>query len=84
MVLILAGCSDQKTKVLVPNGDSNFSKRSHYGNYISNEKELQHFIENKMMTKKGIYTNYKKQSYKKMLLVVMSYFQNHQVCGWNI
>ncbi|CAJ1184890.1 hypothetical protein CPR19092_LGOLGGFK_00845 [Companilactobacillus paralimentarius] len=65
MVLILAGCSDQKTKVLVPNGDSNFSKRSHYGNYISNEKELQHFIENKMMTKKGIYTNYKKQSYKK-------------------
>lgn len=64
-IFILAGCSSQKTKVSVPNGDSNFSKRSHYGNYISNEKELRHFIENKMMTKKGIYTNYKKQSYKK-------------------
>lgn len=65
MIFILAGCSNQEAKISIPKGDSNFSKRSHYGNYISNEKNLSHFIENKMMTKKGIYTNYKKQSYKK-------------------
>lgn len=65
MVFVLAGCSSQKTKVTVPGVESDFSKRSHYGDYTSNEKKLRHFIENKMMTKKGIYTNYKKQSYKK-------------------
>lgn len=62
---VLVGCSKKEVKVSVPDGKSDFNQLTDYGDYASNEKILQHFIENKMMTKKGIYTNYKKQSYEK-------------------
>lgn len=68
MILIfftLMGCSKQDVKVTIPSGKSDFVEKSDYGNYSTNEKKLKAFIENKMLTKKGIYTNYRKQSYEK-------------------
>lgn len=63
--VILGGCADKQVSVKVPDGKSDFIPTTDYGNYATNEKQLNSFVENKMLTKQGIYTNYKKQSYRK-------------------
>lgn len=42
---------------------SNLTQRTSYGDYSQQQKELVNFIDQKMVTKQGIYTNYSKQSY---------------------
>lgn len=45
------------------NKTSDFAKTTNYGNYSQQQKMLVKFIEKKMVTKQGIYTNYSKQKY---------------------
>lgn len=63
LVFILAGCSNEKVKVSVPTGKSDFIRSTNYSNYSENKEQLTQFISTKMLTQKGIYTNYKKQPY---------------------
>jgi len=63
--VILVGCSNKQESVKVPSGKSDFTKTTNFNNYDANELKLHHFIKNKMLTKQGIYTNYKQQKYRK-------------------
>ena len=65
LMFFLVSCADSKVETIVPKSQSNFSLVTKYGDYQSQEQELSTFIEQKMLTKKGIYTNYKKQTYRK-------------------
>ncbi|APX73173.1 hypothetical protein M5C72_08810 [Companilactobacillus allii] len=59
--IVLAGCS-KKSDVKVSEPDmstSNFLNSSNYGDYSTQNKLLYKFVTNKMLTKEGIYTNYK-------------------------
>lgn len=62
--VLLTGCSREEIHVTTPNGESDFSQTTDYGQYPNQEKKLKSFIENGLLTKSGIYTNFKKQSFK--------------------
>lgn len=64
-LIFLAGCAKKEVKYTVPKGNSDFAKTTSYGDYPDQEQNLIKFIEQKMLTKQGIYTNYKKQSFVK-------------------
>lgn len=42
---------------------SDLTERTNYSDYASQQKDLANFLEKKMVTKQGIYTNYSQQSY---------------------
>lgn len=55
---IVAGCHKETKVVLPKNKDSDFAVTSNYGDYNNQEKLLFQFVDNKMITNEGIYTNY--------------------------
>lgn len=57
-LLIVSGCHNETKVVLPKNKDSDFIVTSKYGNYANQEKLLFHFVDKKMVTNEGIYTNY--------------------------
>ncbi|PMD70675.1 hypothetical protein [Companilactobacillus nuruki] len=57
-ILIVSGCHKENKVELPANKDSNFIMSDTYGNYNVQEKKLYQFFEKKMVTNKGIYTNY--------------------------
>lgn len=59
-MIIFGGCSNKNDiKVDVPKmSASNFLDNNNYGDYSKQNKLLDEFISNKMLTKQGIYTNY--------------------------
>lgn len=63
--IFLTGCTEKEVQYKVPEGNSNFAKTTSYGDYPTQEKNLINFLEQKMLTKQGVYTNYKKQSFVK-------------------
>ena len=58
--IFLAGCSNKNdVKVSIPKMSvSDFLDKSDYGDYSNQNKMLDDFVSNKMLTKQGIYTNY--------------------------
>ena len=65
LFIILSGCANKQVQYTIPKGKSDFSITSNYSSYSNQEKKLVQFINKKMLTKKGIYTNVKKQAYDK-------------------
>lgn len=65
LFLMLSACSNDQVQTMIPKGKSDFSIESEYGHYSSQEQHLTNFITQKMLTNKGIYTNFKKQKYDK-------------------
>ena len=59
----MAGCVKQDTSSIPKQSNNNFTQRSNYGNYSEQQKKLVKFLNNKMLTNQGIYTNYSQQSY---------------------
>jgi len=57
-LLFVSGCHKETKVVLPENKDSNFIVSNKYGNYSSQEDLLSKFVDDKMLTNKGIYTNY--------------------------
>lgn len=62
--LLAVGCTKQDVDVKIPTNESNFTQKTDYGNYSNESNKLRNFIEKKMLTKSGIYTNSKQQSFK--------------------
>lgn len=62
--LLVTGCAKEEVQVNVPSGKSDFSQTTDYGQYSNQENKLRSFIEKKLLIQKGIYTNFKKQSFK--------------------
>lgn len=62
-LFFLTGCSNQESVSMPKQSKDNFTQQSSYGNYSEQQKKLVDFIDNKMLTNQGIYTNYSKQSY---------------------
>ena len=63
LFFLITGCS-QKNQITMPKQTtSDFVKTTNYSNYSRQQKKLAKFIETKMETKQGIYTNYRQQKY---------------------
>lgn len=62
-MIILTGCSQKTTLKKPTRSSSELVKTTDYSSYDTQEKNLEYFIGKKLVTKKGIYTNYSKQKY---------------------
>ncbi|MFC6177524.1 hypothetical protein ACFQAV_11795 [Companilactobacillus huachuanensis] len=58
LLLFVSGCHKEVKVVLPENKNSDFIVSNKYGNYNSQQKLLFKFVDDKMVTNKGIYTNY--------------------------
>ncbi|MQS75583.1 hypothetical protein [Companilactobacillus halodurans] len=63
--LLMSGCINRKIDYQIPTSKSQFIHQGNHNRYQSQEKMLREFIENKLVTKKGIYTNFKQQKVSK-------------------
>ncbi|WP_125568661.1 hypothetical protein [Companilactobacillus insicii] len=63
-IIFLSGCNSNKNvAVNVPKmSASDFLDSKDYGNYSTQNKLLDNFVSNKMLTKQGIYTNYRQEN----------------------
>lgn len=63
LLIILTGCSQKVATEKPTRSSAELVKTTDYSDYNTQEKNLEHFIKQKLVTKKGIYTNYSKQKY---------------------
>lgn len=57
-LIVLVGCSNKDIKIHVPKNESHFLVSNKYSKTDMHQKELYEFVSKKMISKRGIYTNY--------------------------
>lgn len=63
-LILLTGCSKNTTTSMPTKSVSDLTQRTSYGDYTKQQKKLINFLNRKMITNQGIYTNYSQQSYE--------------------
>jgi len=64
-MIIISGCTNRTVATTIPRGDSKFNETSDFSDYSQQERMLAKFVSKKMISSKGIYTNYTDEPYTK-------------------